>query len=326
MESAIERTEVDPRTLLVDTNVRNDVRLDDDFVASIKELGVLVPITAVRTSAGEIRVRFGHRRTLAAIDAGRTSVPVEIIGTEGEDDAAQVERIITQHAENVHRAGLTASEKVDVVAQLSAFGVPAGEISKKTRIQATDVAAAVTVAKSELAKAAADRYEYLTLEQAAAVAEFEGDNGAVKRLIIAANGNGNFEYTLQTLREDRQGTIEQAKREEELRGQGTNVIAYADFRSDHSMKALTEIRRYQPDLTDQAHESCPGRAVFVDAYMDEEDSLENRTVWFTEDTEVCTDPVEYGHLKAATPAGSQQVQGDTSVQDRIDEEARQERR
>jgi ParB family chromosome partitioning protein len=87
---------IDPKTLLVDTNIRKDVRLDKDFVASIKELGVLVPITAVRTASGDIRVRFGHRRTLAAIEAGRDAVPVDVIGTEGQDDAVQVERIITQ--------------------------------------------------------------------------------------------------------------------------------------------------------------------------------------------------------------------------------------
>jgi hypothetical protein len=32
--------------------------------------------------------RFGHRRTLAAIEAGLDAVPVDVIGNEGEDDAA----------------------------------------------------------------------------------------------------------------------------------------------------------------------------------------------------------------------------------------------
>ncbi len=58
---------VDPATLLVDVNVRHDARVDKDFVASIREHGVLVPIVAVRTSEGALRVRYGHRRTLAVI-------------------------------------------------------------------------------------------------------------------------------------------------------------------------------------------------------------------------------------------------------------------
>ena len=100
---SVTRTELDPRRLLVDVNIRTDAQLDKAFIASIKEHGVLVPITAVRTTAGEVRVRFGHRRTLAAIEAGLATVPVEIIGDEATDDAAQMERILTQHAENAHR-------------------------------------------------------------------------------------------------------------------------------------------------------------------------------------------------------------------------------
>jgi ParB family transcriptional regulator, chromosome partitioning protein len=89
------RTELDPRSLLVDVNIRTDARLDKDFIASIKDLGVLVPITAVRTTTGDVRVRFGHRRTLAAIEAGLATVPVEIVGDDATDDAAQIERILT---------------------------------------------------------------------------------------------------------------------------------------------------------------------------------------------------------------------------------------
>src|SRR5208283_3568593 len=55
---------------------RLDVRLDPAFVASIKDLGVLVPIMAVRTAEGAVRVRLGNRRTLGAIEAGRPTVPM----------------------------------------------------------------------------------------------------------------------------------------------------------------------------------------------------------------------------------------------------------
>jgi len=50
---------VDPASLLVDLNVRHDPRLDAAFSASIKELGVLVPIVAVRTAEKQLRVRSG---------------------------------------------------------------------------------------------------------------------------------------------------------------------------------------------------------------------------------------------------------------------------
>jgi hypothetical protein len=66
--------QVNPSTLLVDVNIRSDAALDKDFLASIRDLGVLVQIVAVRTEDGALRVRYGHRRTLAAVEVGRTSV------------------------------------------------------------------------------------------------------------------------------------------------------------------------------------------------------------------------------------------------------------
>src|SRR5687768_17148408 len=44
MQTPITRVDLDPRSLLVDVNIRIGVRLDEDFVAGIKELRVLVPI------------------------------------------------------------------------------------------------------------------------------------------------------------------------------------------------------------------------------------------------------------------------------------------
>lgn len=41
--------QVDPRTLLVDANVRHATSADKDLIASVREVGVLQPITAVRT-------------------------------------------------------------------------------------------------------------------------------------------------------------------------------------------------------------------------------------------------------------------------------------
>ena len=122
-----------------------------------------------------MRVRFGHRRTLAAIEADLATVPVEIVGDEATDDAGEIERILTQHAENAHRTALTDSEQLGVIEQLDAFGMSAAQIAKRTKIKRDTVNTALVVAKSDLAKAASDRYDFLTLEQAAAVAEFDDD-------------------------------------------------------------------------------------------------------------------------------------------------------
>ena len=49
---------LDPHTVRVGENVRDDAALDEPFVASVAEHGVLQPITAVRTPNG-IEVRDG---------------------------------------------------------------------------------------------------------------------------------------------------------------------------------------------------------------------------------------------------------------------------
>jgi ParB family chromosome partitioning protein len=322
-----ERVEIDPRELLVDVNIRKDVRLDSDFVVSIKELGVLVPITAVRTASGEIRVRFGHRRTLGAIEAELPTVPVDVIGSEGEDDAAQIERIITQHAENVHRAGLTAVEKVEVVAQLSAFGVKASEIAKKTRIPKKEVAVAKAVGKSELAKQATDRYDFLTLEQAAAVAEFENNRDAVKVLVAAAQ-QGRFDHALEVLREDREEAKALKRFEAELTKQGVRVID-DDTYLERTVVPLTVLRRRNPSLTDKGHESCPGHAANLTVYRNDDEGPDSTQTgqgeWVLEVEYVCMDPVAYGHVEAEGTAAEVNVPRDTSEQDRRDDEARKER-
>ena len=71
---------LDPTTLLIGENVRDKAGLEPQFVASIGEHGVLQPVTAVRTETG-VEVRDGQRRTLAAREAGLTSIPVYVLDT-----------------------------------------------------------------------------------------------------------------------------------------------------------------------------------------------------------------------------------------------------
>jgi len=163
--------QVDPATLLVDGNVRSDAALDKAFIGSIRDLGVLVPIVAVRTANGELRVRYGQRRTLAAVQAARASVPVIVAGEDDADDADDAARIVSQWHENEHRTGLSTSDKVAAVEQLSLLGLSAAQIVRQTRSRKGDVDQALAAAGSALAKGAAERYDFLTLDQAAAVAE-----------------------------------------------------------------------------------------------------------------------------------------------------------
>ena len=118
---------LDPATLTVDINVRKDAALTADFVASIKEHGVMEPVIAHRKDDGAVHVLMGQRRTRAAVEAERPLIPVLLI-----DSPEEAERIVTQVVENIQRAELTEADEADAYHQLSLIGVPAAAIAKKT--------------------------------------------------------------------------------------------------------------------------------------------------------------------------------------------------
>jgi ParB family transcriptional regulator, chromosome partitioning protein len=287
-ERQVERISIEPQRLLVDLNVRLNANLNKEFVASIKDHGVLQPIMAVHTSSGDLRVRYGHRRTLAAIEAGLELVPVEVMGDEGTDDADAVERIITQHAENAHRSALTSSEEVHIVEQLAAFGLSAGQIQKRTHMKRPTVAHAMTVASSDLAKAAMGRYEFLSLEKAAAVAEFDAEPDAVKALVTAAK-SGRFDHVAQRLRDERTERAARAVIEGALAEAGVPIVERPSWQD--AARRLSQIRINGEPLSEKAHHECDGHAAFIEEHWVSGDDERTELVAVY----VCTDPKAYGN-------------------------------
>lgn len=249
---------LDPTTLLIDTNVRHDPRVDEDFTASIRDLGVLVPIVAVRTSDGGIRVRFGHRRTAAAVQAGLVTVPVVVAADEATTDEATIDRLLGQYAENEHRAGLTNAERVGVFGQLAAFGVSPARIAKRTRTPRAQVQAALSIAGSDLAKAVTARYDWLDLTQSAVCADFDDDPEAVKVLVVAAQ-QGRFDHAAERLRADRIRARVFSQFATDLRARGTTVLDDAE-----TGVALQRLRdENQEVITPEGHQGCPGHAASI---------------------------------------------------------------
>jgi len=252
---------VDPASLLIDINVRTDTSLDKDFLASIRDLGVLVPIVAVRTEQGSLRVRYGHRRTLAAVEAGHDLVPVVIAGDEDADEAA---RIVSQWHENEYRAGLSTVDKLAAVEQLSLLGLSPAQIVKRTKARKQDVAQALAASASALAKGAAGRYDFLTLDQAAGVAEFESDAAVVKALVAAAQTqDGEFRHVLQRARDEREEAAQIAALTEQFTTAGIRITDKPDH-GDSAMKALADLVTAKGDAIDaDRHAACPGHAVYL---------------------------------------------------------------
>jgi ParB family chromosome partitioning protein len=251
---------VNPSTLLVDLNVRHTTRLDADLIESVRQHGVLVPIVAVRTPDGGVRVRHGHRRTHAAIEAALPTVPVVVVGQEGASTDDEIERLVGQHAENTHRTGLTQAEQIDVVAQLTLLGVSAHQIAKRTRIARSDVDAAKTIAASATIAAAADRNgepDALDLDQLATLVEFEDNPDTVDRLVYAArSGRTAFQHAAQRARDDRD-------RERTLSEFTSNLISaghtMADADTGTPLARLVDAEGHA--VTGDNHTTCPGHAV-----------------------------------------------------------------
>lgn len=247
--------DADPRTLVVGANTRVDARLDKDFVASIRERGVLQPIVAYRGAGEQLIVVYGQRRTLAAIEADRPLVPVMVLA-----EPDDVDRIVDQLAENDHRVGLHTSDRVAAYQQLAAIGVPAGEIARRTAQPEASVTAALAVASSDVARTAAAQHD-LTLDQAAAVAEFDADAAAVQTLLSAAQ-RGGFEHQLQRLRDDREMAAKRAALLEQLTGKGIAVVDRPPY--NHArIKDLQYLLVGKRNATEANHRKCPGHAAFL---------------------------------------------------------------
>ena len=170
---------IDPNTLIVDTNVRDDAALDAEFIASIKEHGVLVPVVAVRGEDGQVLVRYGQRRTLAAREAGLSVVPVYVRTPNAGDEKAQlVERVAEQIVENDQRRELTNVQRAKGIQQMLDAGVSVTKVAKALSVKKDIVKAAGTAGGSQTAMEALAT-DQLSLTEAAALAEFDDMPGAL---------------------------------------------------------------------------------------------------------------------------------------------------
>ena len=287
---------LDPQTLELEDNVRDFVHLDKEFIDSLRELGVIVPILAVRDAAGRICVREGQCRTLGAREVGLEKVPVYVMPTgTSDDDAATVERIVQQMVANDRRAALTNSQRARGIQQMLDTGMSATKVAKKLSMRRDEVAAAGAVSKSTAALEAVDGGQ-LDFTQAQALAEFEGDANAVQRLMGAARfGGSNFAHTLSSLRLEREVAALFDAAERDFAERGYTVLADRPRWTDTSAIAEDYLRTSEGEDLPADIEKKPEHWV---VYLVEEDGLvdnetgavvdESDIDWDTQDDEDAT--------------------------------------
>jgi ParB family chromosome partitioning protein len=241
-------------------NVRDDAALGKEFLASVAENGVLVPITGVRLpdNSDVIRVRNGQRRTLAAREVGLATVPVFVLASSAADASEEtIERIVHQIVTNDQKQDLTDAQRARGILQLLDAGVSVSKVAKKLSVKRDTVKAAEAVGKSGAAMNALGNGQ-LSLEEAAAVSEFEGDDAAINTLIEAA-GTRRFEHRVEQLRQERESQRAYEVAVHEYTERGYQVIEDTPVWGDASCVALEYLltadgeQATEAAITDPAH-------------------------------------------------------------------------
>ncbi|MCD4850803.1 ParB/RepB/Spo0J family partition protein [Paenarthrobacter nitroguajacolicus] len=221
---------IDPTTLTVDINVRKDAALTAEFVASIKEHGVMEPVIAHRKDDGTVHVLMGQRRTLAAVKAGRDSIPVMII-----ESPEEAERIVSQMVENIHRAAMTQGDEADGYHQLSLLGISAAEIATRTKRPKPAVEGALKAKASAAGTAALGKGH--TIEEALVMAEFEGDEEATAELeSVVADEPDQLLHVAQQLRDARAHAAALAAFTAELEATETTIVEKPSYHDDETAR------------------------------------------------------------------------------------------
>ncbi|NQU38041.1 MAG: ParB/RepB/Spo0J family partition protein [Actinobacteria bacterium] len=291
----------DPADLLIDRNIR-DSAPDKTLLSSVRTHGILVPIVCLQDGDG-LRVRDGHRRTLAALDVGLAEIPVFVTETDATDPA----RVVAQYAINEHRAGLSDTERLDAWSQLAAFGISAADIATKTGEKKATVAAALSLTDLPAAASAIVK-QTMTLEEAAELADFSDDPDTIDELITAAE-HGSFEHAIDRKRNERDLAAAVAELSETLQAER---LHHLQPNERGNARPLHQLRENGKHIDELAHRECPGHCVEVQSCWDWAQDADGRhvhtaaaraTIW-------CRDFATHGHTDSWVGTGSARAAAD----------------
>lgn len=242
-----------PTDVEIEENVRLDPRLNRDFLASIEEHGVLVPVLAVRTEGrGKPLVREGQRRIQAARQVGLSAVPVYVRTVDVTDTtAARAQRVIEQMVTNDHRAPLTEAERARGINQLLLEGVSPTKVARGLSTSKDAVSAAKVAIDSEKAMTALGSGQ-LSLVEASRFVEFDGDDAAQSELIKVA-GTDQFDHRVAQLRSEREDQRRYEQTAAAFAAQGYAVLDRRPAWSDKTYIPTNYLRNTEgKTLTDEA--------------------------------------------------------------------------
>jgi ParB family transcriptional regulator, chromosome partitioning protein len=250
---------LDPAVITIGANVRTDLPDAKEFVRSIKERGVIEPVTVYRDDEDGYVCLRGQRRTVTAAQVGTPTglIPVRVVAK-----PADADRITDQMVENIHRAAMAEKEVLDGVEQLALLGVSAAQIAKRTSLARPTVNAALAVVGKE-SRARVEAGD-LTLEQAAIFAEFEHDAEATERLERRIKWGGSLEHEAQRLRDEAAERAEYDAEVTRLRAEGLPVLTGEEARAAQYAVRVAQLRTAEGQpVPEDEWGTVPGAAVLV---------------------------------------------------------------
>jgi ParB family chromosome partitioning protein len=321
---------LDPRVLILDRNPRAIGNIETEraeLVDSVREHGVLQPILTDAEpdpsdpdGIGELHVRDGHCRTLAAIVTGKNEIPV-IVAAHADAESYELRR--DQYLGNQCRKGLNPAEQADLLHELALFGLSAEQIAAQLSTSTETVASGLAVHRSQAARETLVEYPQLSLTQAGAVAEMTeaGDDEAIAELEeVITEDPSQVDHAIARWRHDQaaQAAVTEAAAELEASG----VIVFASSQEARKAEAMPLYRLSASShdhtrLSDdpEAHTSCPGRAAVITARWDGQVHTDH---W-------CATPGEAGHADlwagpdgySRPQAGAQKTEHDKAEMRRV---------
>ena len=182
-------------------NVRRDLRLDDGFIASIKEEGILQPLLVTQDSDGVWHLIAGARRLAGASVAGLKAVPVHEVTTDNV--------IVTQVIENLHRNDLTPLELAQATWDLKVEGMTQPDIVTKVGMSTKVVSELQKIGKAvatdeHMNDARLDEMNQMTLAGLVDVIEYTPEGVPVSDVvrIYGEDDNASVRQAVQSAKHD----------------------------------------------------------------------------------------------------------------------------
>ncbi|MEU1273629.1 ParB N-terminal domain-containing protein [Streptomyces sp. NPDC005799] len=307
-------------------NVRHSLNLDDEFLTSIAENGVLVPVVVVQLNADTpdaepvYELKMGHRRHAGARSGEIESIPAHILDPSlreaGQD---YIEQLIENDA--AFRRALSPLEQADALFGALEEGASIATVARRTGRSKEQVTRAAEAAKmlgagTRTVLEASDAYD-LDLEVLAALGEFDDDPDAVARL-IEAHQNGTFPYQLSQQRTERAERMARETRRAELKRDGIRLWEDASNLPPRAQWLEDLVDADGEDLDEADHVRCPGHAVV----WDDTGSADPAAV-----AALCLNPAAYSHYTSGTEPAAQTTPAAaraTSDEDSADEDETEE--